>query len=236
MRADLKEKYGHLALPPVRRRDYNATAHFYSRPGTNEPSAFRSVLDMTAKCGLRSCESAPDLHVVTMNPGEGKPCDPCYGDWPVWVPGQEKHLVAAIPDRNQNQILRILKAFGWTQARVLNLFDFRTQDSNELYARVGRQRELTIDSIFHPEREAELRLALGTQGPVLLAWGTADELETAACRALVMLNRLCPGRIVGLCTGDWRYYYPSPRFQPHNVWFHAAVDAIREHLRRNLSV
>lgn len=66
----------------------------------------------------------PDLMVVIMNPGSSFPLDGIDNNT---VPSE------AEPDATQQQIMKVMDAAGFDYARILNLSDFRTSDSSELY-------------------------------------------------------------------------------------------------------
>lgn len=66
----------------------------------------------------------PDLMVVMMNPGSSYPLDGIDNNS---IPSE------ADPDTTQQQIMKVMDAALFNYARILNLSDLRTPDSNELY-------------------------------------------------------------------------------------------------------
>lgn len=146
----------------------------------------------------------PELMVVLMNPGSSYPLD-----------GIENNSVAAEvhPDMTQQQIMRVMQAVGLEYARILNLSDLRTADSNALHQFLLSEASKTVaHSIFLTRRKAELDQLWVKEVPVIFAWGVNPALEPLANLAVAALAVDHPIGLLKPNTGC-AYYHPLPRVQ-----------------------
>ena len=159
---------------------------------------FRSYLDIHS---LKSSLPGPDLMVVMMNPGSSYPLDTL----------ERNSGVSTHPDNTQLQIVKVMESCGFTHARVLNLSDFRTPKSDDLFKFINSVDESKIPhSIFFEERQLELETLFSNQVPVIYAWGVDPRLVPLALKAV---KRLKVARPTGLLKKDFTcsYYHPLPR-------------------------
>ncbi len=163
----------------------------------------------------------PDLLVVMMNPGASRPRDAVACDARVG-------LVAAVPDRTQYQIMRVLLAAqeadrGWRHARVVNLSDLRTPKSAELLQKLERCAEDDRHSLFGAHRSAECRAVFGNGAtPVLQAWGLSPALVPWAQRAL----RAAQGHPrLGISADGVSFRHPLPQRQDLQLLWLAQIKA-----------
>lgn len=122
---------------------FEITGLFYEASGYK----LRKYLDIKRE---ESSQNEPDLMVVMMNPGSSFPLDGIDNNS---VPSE------AEPDTTQQQIMKVMDAASFDYARILNLSDLRTPDSNELYRFLKSEESNTVaHSIFYAVRKAENRL------------------------------------------------------------------------------
>jgi len=120
---------------------FEVTGLFYETNGLK----LRKFLDIKLS-GTK--QSKPQLMVVMMNPGSSYPLD-----------GIENNTVPAVakPDNTQSQIMKVMEGASIEYARVLNLSDLRTPNSNALYKFLKSKESQLVDySVFSPTRKSEL--------------------------------------------------------------------------------
>ncbi|EJF7712667.1 hypothetical protein M8697_002904 [Providencia rettgeri] len=145
---------------------------------------------------------APDLMVVMMNPGSSLPLDGIDNNS---LPSE------AQPDTTQLQIMKVMDALKFNYARILNLSDLRTPDSNELYRFLKSDKSSKLEhSIFSPNRQSELKQFFVVGVPVIFGWGVNQALVPLAKLAV---EALCISNPLGILKPNTRYsfYHPLPR-------------------------
>ncbi|WP_071394358.1 DUF1643 domain-containing protein [Bacillus tuaregi] len=146
--------------------------------------------------------------LILMNPGTSAPArkeafvPTLIRELPICIP-----YIEAKPDPTQYQVMRLMKVKGWNRVSILNLSDLcagNTEDFKKLI-QAAEACGFHFHSIFTPEREKELQSQLSTaNGPILLAWGTNEILETLAEQAL---EKLPSDRITGIQSTNKPFYY-----------------------------
>lgn len=144
----------------------------------------------------------PDLMVVMMNPGSSYPLNGIDNN---------SELSEAEPDTTQQQIMKVMDAAAFNYARILNLSDLRTSDSNELYRFLKSEECSSVEhSIFSPSRKSELARLFVNDVPVIFGWGVNQALIPLAKQAIEIL---CISNPLGILKPNTRYsyYHPLPR-------------------------
>ncbi|MEL4456699.1 hypothetical protein [Lutimonas vermicola] len=160
---------------------------------------FRKYLNIKLK---NSFKQRPDLMVIMMNPGASKPIDEIDNN------DSESE---AIPDRTQNQIMKVMIACKLEFARVLNLTDIREPKSNRMFLKAKEIDQKGIPhSIFDPRRKKEFTSLFIKGIPVIFAWGVGKELKDLAEMAIEAIGN---DNRIGLNKKDfdWAYYHPLPQ-------------------------
>ena len=165
----------------------------------------RKYLDIKSK---ESNVKRPDLMVVMMNPGSSYPLD-----------GNDDNdcVSEAVPDNTQDQIMKVMENCGYKYARVLNLSDLRTPNSNELYKFIGSEESKSVPhSIFCDERKEDFYSLYINNVPVIYGWGVNVALTNLAKNAVNRINHPNP---VGLKKDDsiYSYYHPLPRIYDKQI-------------------
>jgi hypothetical protein len=182
---------------------FDITGLFYECCGFN----CRKYLNIKKKtCSRKS----PDLLVVMMNPGQSKSLNGLvHGD------GEAK----AIPDRTQNQIMRVMRNCGFDYSRILNLSDVRETRSGEFYRLLPLLSEKkTAHSIFDPRRKNDFEDLFVRGVPVILAWGVHDVLKDLARMAI---ERIGSESVFGIKKkgSEFAYYHPlPPNYHKQQQW------------------
>ncbi|MCA0933918.1 hypothetical protein LCM02_15760 [Lutimonas saemankumensis] len=159
----------------------------------------------------------PDIMVIMMNPGGSKPVD-----------GIDNNILEseAIPDRTQDQIMKVLTACKLEYARVLNLSDIREPKSKQMLLKVLEMDKKGIaHSIFDDRRKDDFDSLFIKDVPVLFAWGVGKELKILAEKAIEAIDNDNP---IGLKKEgvDWAYYHPLPQnFQKQDEWVDNIIEA-----------
>lgn len=150
----------------------------------------------------------PDLMVVMMNPGSSYPLDGIDNNC---IPSE------ADPDTTQQQIMKVMDAALFNYARILNLSDLRTPDSNKLYRFLNSADSSTVQhSIFSPNRKSELAQLFVYGVPVIYGWGVNQTLIPLAKQAI---ETLCISKPLGILKPNTRYsyYHPLPRIYAKQI-------------------
>ena len=183
------------------RKEFNITGLFYERAGYK----LRKYLDIKKRGSKRV---KPDLMVVMMNPGSSKPLN-----------GIDNSLVPAeaVPDNTQDQIIKVMNNLSFEYARVLNLSDLRTPQSNELFNFLKSADSLKVDhSIFSDSRKNELKKLFIKDVPVIYAWGVDRKLSKLAKKAIASLSVEKPLGMVKE-NSDFAFYHPLPRIYKDQI-------------------
>jgi len=194
-----KESKAGLTISPTDlKNNFDVTALFYEIEGYK----CRKYLDIK---NIKSNLSQPDLMVVMMNPGSSYPIDKIDNNTVV---------TKTRPDNTQHQIMKVMNNCKLHYARVLNLSDIRTADSNQLYKLINSKKLNKINhSIFGKNRKYDFTTLYIKNCPTIYGWGVSPNLTKLAKLAIDSINHKNP---VGLKKQDSEsaYYHPLPRI--HN--------------------
>lgn len=188
----------------------------------NQGYRFRKHLDIKKK---GSDIQEPDILVFMMNPGSSKPID-----------GIENNTIEseAIPDRTQDQIMKVMIACKLQYARVLNLTDIREPKSNKMFLKLTEMDQKGIShSIFDPRRRKEFDTLFVENVPIIFAWGVSKNLQELAEQAIKTINIDNP---IGLNKKwhDWAYYHPLPQVYNKQVeWVEKITKSLKNNLNEN---
>ncbi len=200
---------------------------FYEKRIAGVPEQLRDRLEIAPRAlGLEEIVSREaDLLVVMMNPGGSRPLD---GLITLWDADAGQGFTAALPDRTQYQIMRLLlaaqaKGLGWQHARILNLSDLRTPKSAEFVEKLQRYADHPEHSLFCDARHAECTaLFANPSTPVLLGWGLNPVFGAWADRAL----RAAQGHArLGISADGRLFRHPLPQRQDMQLAWLADVVA-----------
>lgn len=201
------------------KKDFVAYGRYYQlQLGGIGERRMRSVLEIAHRelnIDPAELEKQPaNAVVIMMNPGGSRPSsdDALINE----RPDAERHgLVAAVPDRTQYQIMRLMRCFNWMHVRVLNLSDIVEPKSSLFYPLIARSEKVGFSrhSIFAPDREQECkyRLSRMQRSPIICAWGVNKSLAPLAHRVLARTDEraaLCGFQKKGYKD---RYYHPLPQ-------------------------
>lgn len=177
---------------------------------------FRKYLNIKLK---NSIKQRPDLMVVMMNPGASRPLD-----------GKDNNDLEseAIPDRTQDQIMKVMKACKLEYARVLNLTDIRDPKSNQMLLKLTELDQQGIPhSLFDSRRRNEFDALFIKNVPVILAWGVNKKLQKLAEKAIEIISVDSPVGLNKVGT-SWAYYHPLPQnFQKQLEWVDKIIEALK---------
>ena len=196
--------------------EFEVTGLFYEANGYK----FRKFLDIKL---VGTTVSAPQLMVVMMNPGSSYPRN-----------GIENNSVPseAEPDNTQYQIMKVMGSVSIEYARILNLSDLRTPDSNALYKFVKSEESKSADhSIFSSGRQSELNQLFVKDVPVIFGWGVHPALVPLAKKAIESLSIQQPlGK--QKINSEYSYYHPLPRVHSKQLeWVQDVTSQLISHLR-----
>ncbi len=180
-------------------KDFDVTGFYYKKKGYS----FRKYLNIKRK---ETNIVNPDLMVIMMNPGSSRPINEIY----------DKETIA-IPDKTQNQIMKVMKECDLYYARILNLSDYIKPKSIEFYKKIDELNAHDIyHSIFHKSRKTDLKKLFVRECPVVFAWGVHYKLRELTKLAVDTLNVKNP---IGLEKENNKYYHPLPRnYQKQKEW------------------
>jgi hypothetical protein len=191
---------------------------FYDKVIAGVPEQLRDRLEI-APHGMPIEEVAsrePDLLVVMMNPGASRPVEA------MWDTGAADGFAAAMPDRTQYQIMRLMVAAQaqgreWCHARILNLSDLRTPQSAQFIEKLKTYAQDDSHSLFSDAREAEcMKLFACKATPVLLGWGLSAKFVPLADKVLTAVKG---HPLLGLTTDGRSYRHPLPqRYDLQVAW------------------
>jgi len=197
----------------MRLKDNFIIAGFYY---TLDNRKFRKFLDIKH---ISTNVNSPDIMVVMMNPGSSKPVNDKDNGCT---------LTVAIPDRTQDQIMKVMLNTGYQYARILNLSDLRTPDSNELYQFLRSDEIGSIPhSIFCSEREQDFNALFIRDVPIIYGWGVNASLRSLAEQALGMIDTDNPFGVLKENT-LWAYYHPLPPvYSKQEAWVNQVSNQLR---------
>lgn len=193
---------------------FNITGLYYETQGYK----FRKYLNIKKK---GSNIQDPAIMIVMMNPGGSRPLD-----------GIDNNTTEseAIPDRTQDQIMKVMSACKLEYARVLNLSDIRESKSNKLFPKLLKMDRIGIQHSIFDKRNRNDFDSLFIKGiPVIFAWGVDKKLNDLAEKAIKIINADNP---IGLLKdgSDWAYYHPLPQVYKKQIEW---VESITKSLKRN---
>jgi hypothetical protein len=196
--------------------EFEVTGLFYEANGYK----LRKYLDIRLQ---DTSKTVPQLMVVMMNPGSSYPLN-----------GIENNSApsAAEPDTTQYQIMKVMEEGEVEYARILNLSDLRTPDSNALYKFLKSEESKSVDhSIFSATRESELNQLFVRGVPVIFGWGVNPALVPLARQAVDSLSIEQP---LGIRkpNNEYSYYHPLPRIYAKQLeWVQHVTSQLTTHLR-----
>jgi len=196
--------------------EFEVTGLFYEANGYK----LRKYLDIRVQ---DTSKTVPQLMVVMMNPGSSYPLN-----------GIENNSApsAAEPDTTQYQIMKVMEEGEVEYARILNLSDLRTPDSNALYKFLKSEESKSVDhSIFSATRKSELNQLFVRGVPVIFGWGVNPALVPLARQAVDSLSIEQPLGIRKPNT-EYSYYHPLPRIYANQLeWVQHVTSQLTTHLR-----
>ena len=191
------------------RENFKIKGYFYEDSGYK----CRKYLDIKR---IVSDRSQPDIMVVMMNPGASRPLD--------GIDNNNKES-EAVPDKTQDQIMKIMDAVNFDYARVLNLSDLRAPKSAELYAFLESEKSKTFaHSIFNYKRKNEFKGLWVNNVPVVFGWGVNPALINLSNLAVKTINCDNP---VGIRKQGNAYYHPLPQNHEKQIeWVKEVVNQL----------
>jgi hypothetical protein len=197
---------------------FNVSGFYY----TIEGYRFRKYLDIKQRNSLKL---SPDIMVIMMNPGASRPID--------GIDNNDAES-EAIPDRTQDQIMKVMTACKLEYSRVLNLTDIREPKSNKMFLKAREMGRKGIPhSIFDPRRRKEFNSLFIEGIPVIFAWGVGKELKILAEHAIETINIDNP---IGLKKEgvEWAYYHPLPQVYKKQIeWVNKIKESLKSRLNEN---
>jgi hypothetical protein len=195
------------------RENFKITGLFYKKDGYK----FRKFLNIIKK---NSDKNRPDLMVIMMNPGSSKPLNGNEND---------KVETKAIPDRTQDQIMRVMEYCKFDFARILNLSDLREPKSSIFYEKIEELEKHKIShSIFDKKRNSDYEELFVKNIPVIFAWGVNEKLSELATTAIKQIGETQP---IGLKKNgfDYAYYHPLPQnYLKQKEWVEKISEMIKK--------
>ncbi len=194
------------------KNQFDITGLYYELQGFK----LRKYLNIKRK---NSLVKKPDIMVIMMNPGGSKPVD-----------GIENKTIEseAIPDRTQDQVMRVMTVCNFQYARVLNLSDIREPKSNKMSLKVLEMDKKDIaHSVFDDRRKEDFDSLFVKRVPVLFAWGVGKSLQQLAEKAIESINIDNP---IGMKKEglEWAYYHPLPQvYKKQKEWVEEITEQIK---------
>ncbi len=200
------------------KKEFAIFGHFYDRKFKEQIIPCREILEIVSIKDIpfdfqELAKTQPELIVIMMNPGSSKPANKEYVPVVINCPldiMSKRHIVEAIPDNAQYQIMRFMLLNGWSHARILNLSDLR-EPKSAVFMKTWPSLP-DSHSIFSMARKDSLNTMIGEPVKILLAWSQEESLLPLARMAKKSINSF---DAVGLPRGDDLYAYPSPMLQKH---------------------
>lgn len=195
------------------REQFEVNGFFYEEKGYK----CRKYLDIKR---VNSLTSTPDIMVVMMNPGSSYPLDKIDNNT---IPS------VAVPDKTQDQIMKVMNSAGFNYARILNLSDLRTPKSSALYKFLKSEESKSFPhSIFNVERKREFKSLFIEDVPVIYGWGVNSSLNSLAELAVKTINR---DDAIGLkkLGNEYSYYHPLPQvFNDQIEWVNKITSLMKK--------
>lgn len=177
------------------KNQFKVTGFYYEKLGFK----FRKYLDIKK---VDTDIITPDLAVIMMNPGSSRPVN--------GIDNNTEESIA-IPDRTQDQIMKVMLNSNLQYARILNLSDLREAKSNVFYTRIIEMENKGIShSVFDENRQDDFNQLWVNNVPVIFGWGVNDHLKPLALKAIAACNTSNPYGILKHNT-KWAYYHPLPQ-------------------------
>lgn len=202
------------------RNRFKVEGFFYEK----DEYKFRKYLDIKSK---EQESDNPDLMVIMMNPGSSSPLDGIDNNT---VPSE------AVPDNTQDQIMKVMLKNNLRYARILNLSDLRTPDSNVLYKFLKSKESQEIDhSIFCKNRKNDFDLLFRQNVPVIYGWGVDSALTELSKIAVKKINHPEPSGLKKAGT-KYAYYHPLPRIYNKQIeWVETVSKMLSGRLKMTVS-
>lgn len=175
-------------------KDFNITGYYYQI----KEHTFRKFLNIKKK---NTKLQKPDIMIVMMNPGGSQPKNGNHNGCTE---------TEAVPDRTQDQVMKVLQNCNFEYARILNLSDYCHTESNEFYKMIPKLHAENIPhSIFDDTRKNDFNKLWVPNIPVIYAWGVDTKLKPLALKAIKTCNIQNP---YGHQKPNfpWAYYHPLP--------------------------
>lgn len=195
------------------REGFKITGLFYEI-GAFRFRKFLNIIKNGADCDM------PDLMVVMMNPGSSRPLN--NND-------SFNFETETVPDRTQDQIMKIMINNGFYYSRILNLSDLRESKSSIFYSKLVELKDLNIHhSIFSDERKEDFN-ALFVKGiPVILAWCVNNNLFELAA---IAKNRIGSDFMtIGIqkVGKEYAFYHPLPQnYNKQKEWVETITNKLK---------
>jgi len=178
------------------RDNFKITGLFYENRGFRFRK-FLNIIKNDTDCII------PDLMVVMMNPGSSRPLNDI---------DSFNFETETVPDRTQDQIMKLMVNCGYNYARILNLSDLREPKSSNFYSKLVELKDLNIHhSIFSDDRNEDFNTLFVKGIPVILAWGVNNNLFELAAIAKDKIGS--DSTVIGLqkVGEEYAFYHPLPQ-------------------------
>ncbi len=195
------------------RKDFSINGLFYELKGFK----FRKYLNIIRNS---STKKNPDLIVIMMNPGSSRPTNGI---------DNFNEETETVPDRTQDQIMKLMNNCSFDYARILNLSDLREPKSSLFYDAINTLDKNNIPhSIFDAKRINDFEELFVRDVPVIFAWGVNKRLIDLAHQAIECIGCKNP---IGLNKEglSFAYYHPLPQnFNKQKEWVEKITEIIKE--------
>lgn len=177
------------------REKFTITGYFYNI----QQYSFRKFLNIKRKTNPLQ---KPDIIVIMMNPGASKQQKGFSYEFNTEVP--------TIPDKTQDQIMKVMNNTNLNYARILNLSDIREPKSKIFIEKIKILNEKKIPhSIFCQQRKKDFTKLFIPKIPVICAWGVNPKLTPIAKTAF---NKIKNEKIIGIKkNSNYSFYHPLPQ-------------------------
>jgi hypothetical protein len=190
--------------------DFTITGWFYSI----REFEFRKYLNIKRK-GYNL--DSPDIIFIMMNPGGSSPVD---------VLNVEIET-ETIPDNTQSQIIKVMNSCSFNYARILNLSDYREEESSKFYTKIIEFENLKIShSIFSDNRRKDFDELFIRNVPIIVGWGVNKKLAILAKKAISLLGKNLQGYKKEKC--DFGYFHPYPRYDAKRMKTNWPIEICRQ--------
>jgi hypothetical protein len=193
---------------------FKITGLFYENGGFRFRK-FLNIIKKDSNCGI------PDLMVIMMNPGSSRPLN-----------GIDSFNIETetVPDRTQDQIMKLMDNCGYNYARILNLSDLREPKSGIFYTKLEKLKELNIHhSIFSDDRWEDFDNLFIKNVPVILAWGVNNNLMELAAIAKKRIGRDAKSTGIRKVGEEYAYYHPLPQnYSKQEEWVETITNNLKD--------